>query len=241
MAEYAYLGSELELFSRASNWKAYHGRLIRPYLADEVLEVGAGIGATTNSLYKGHQRRWVCLEPDPELARTLSQRAAEGRLPDCCEVKVGTLSELGPEEMFDTIVYIDVLEHIEDDRAEARLATDHLREGGTLVVLAPAHQWLFTPFDEALGHYRRYDLDGLSRVIPDDLERAWLGYLDSVGLFASLGNRLVLRSRMPSKRQIALWDGVMVPLSRLLDPLLRYSVGKSVLGVWRKSSRGSNE
>jgi hypothetical protein len=239
MTNYTYLGSELELFSQASNWKAYYGRLIRSYLGNEVLEVGAGIGATTSSLYSG-QRRWVCLEPDPGLACTLGQRIAEGRLSECCEVEVGTLADLGPHKVFDSVIYIDVLEHIEDDRAEARLAADHLREGGTLMVLAPAHQWLFTPFDEALGHYRRYNLSGLTSVIPEDLETIWIGYLDCVGLLASLGNRLVLKSSMPNRRQIDLWDGAMVPLSRALDPLLRYSVGKSVLGIWRKSSRGSN-
>ena len=198
------------------------------------MEVGAGIGATTGSLCKGEQRRWVCLEPDPGLARTLEQRIAAGGLPECCEVRVETLPELSREEMFDTIIYIDVLEHIEDDEAQARLAADHLREGGALVILAPAHQWLFTPFDEALGHYRRYGLSGLSRVIPEDFECVWLGYLDCIGLIASLGNRFVLKSRMPSRRQIALWDKVMVPLSRLADPLFGYSIGKSLLGIWRK-------
>jgi len=234
MTNYTYLGSELELFSQASNWKAYYERFMRPYLGDEVLEVGAGIGTTTSYLCKKDQKRWVCLEPDPVLAHTLGQRISEGDLPKCCKVEVGKLSELGREEVFDTIVYVDVLEHIEDDETEARLASDHLREGGTLVVLAPAHQWLFTPFDEALGHYRRYGLSGLSKIIPEDLECVRLCYLDCVGLLASLGNRLILKSRIPSERQIALWDGVMVPLSKLFDPLLRYSVGKSVLGVWRK-------
>lgn len=240
MANYTYVGSELELFNRASNWKAYHGRLIRPHLGEDVLEVGAGIGATTGSLCNGGQRRWVCLEPDPELARTLEQRIKEGSVPQHCEVKVGTLAKLGREELFDSIIYIDVLEHIEDDKTEARLATDHLRAGGTLVVLAPAHQWLFTPFDEALGHYRRYDLNGMLGTMPENLECIRVGYLDCVGLLASLGNRLFLKSEMPSRRQIALWDGVMVPLSRLLDPVLHYSVGKSVLGVWQKKLEGPN-
>jgi len=235
LAEYTYIGSELELFSEASNWKAYCARLIRPYLGEEVLEVGAGIGATTGSLCNGSQRRWVCLEPDTGLARTLEQRIADGRLPECCKVRVGTLRDLSQEEVFDTVVYIDVLEHIEDHETEVKLAATHLREGGTLVVLAPAHQWLFTPFDEALGHYRRYDLNRLPRIIPEeDLYRVKLGYLDCVGLLASLGNRFILKSKMPSRQQIALWDGVMVPLSRLLDPLLRYSVGKSILGIWQK-------
>ena len=241
MAEYTYIGSELELFSEASNWKAYYARLIRPYLGEEVLEVGAGIGATTASLCSEDQKRWVCLEPDPELAHTLEGRIGGGLLPECCEVKVGTLPDLSEQEVYDSVVYVDVLEHIEDDETEVRLAAEHLREGGTLVVLAPAHGWLFSPFDQALGHYRRYDFKGLSRIIPRELERIRVGYLDCVGLLASLGNRFVLKSRMPSRRQIALWDGGMVTVSRLLDPLLGYSVGKSVLGIWQKSSRKIRE
>ncbi len=61
-----------------------------------------------------------------------------------------------------------------------------------------------------------------------------LRYLDSIGILASLGNQLFLRRSIPTPGQISLWDGVMVRLSRLVDPLLLYSVGKSVLAVWQK-------
>jgi hypothetical protein len=55
-----------------------------------------------------------------------------------------------------------------------------------------------------------------------------------VGIFASLGNRLLTRASMPTEAQIGLWDRWMVPLSRWIDPLLAYQVGKSVLAVWRR-------
>ena len=139
-------------------------------------------------------------------------------------------------DRFDTILYMDVLEHIADDRAELARAADQLRHGGHLIVLAPAHQWLFTPFDEAIGHYRRYTKSTLRAAAPDGLTLARLVYLDSIGMLASLGNRLVLKSSMPSPGQIALWDRLMVPLSRVADPFLGYSLGKSVLAVWKKSS-----
>jgi hypothetical protein len=57
-------------------------------------------------------------------------------------------------------------------------------------------------------------------------------YLDTVGLAASTANRLFLKSAMPSNSQIQTWDRLMVPLSRGIDPLLGYRVGKSVLGIW---------
>ena len=109
-----------------------------------------------------------------------------------------------------------------------------MKPGGHLVILSPAHPFLFTPFDQAIGHYRRYTKKTLREAIPAGLEPVRLVYLDAVGLFASLGNRLVLKSAMPSPGQIALWDRVMVPMSRVVDPVLGHAFGKSVLGVWRK-------
>lgn len=103
MTNLTYVGSELELFDKASNWKAYLGRLLEGYLGDEVLEVGAGIGATTARLCGGSQRRWVCLEPDPALAATLQRRVTE-TLPRCCEARLGTISDLNREEVFDSIL-----------------------------------------------------------------------------------------------------------------------------------------
>src|SRR5205814_658951 len=108
--------------------------------------------------------------------------------------------------------------------------------GGHVVVLAPANQWLYTPFDEAIGHYRRYTKKTLEALTADHLELRRLFYLDAVGLLASLGNRLLLQRAMPNPRQIAVWDRFLVRLSRLVDPLLAYSAGKSVVGVWRKQA-----
>lgn len=236
MQDYSYIGSELELFSQANNWKDYYGNLIEKYLQGRVLEVGAGIGATTEFLCKGHQKQWLCLEPDPILTEKIDLKISIGRLPPCCKSRVGTSADLEPKNLFDTIIYMDVLEHIKDDCSEVKIVTQHLSIGGYLVVLAPAHQWLFTPFDTAIGHYRRYNKKSLASVMPKSLNCIQLIYLDSVGLIASLGNRFVLKSKTPTKQQIQLWDKVMIPLSKKIDPILQYSLGKSVLGIWQKGS-----
>ncbi len=233
MSSYIYVGSELELFREARNWKAYYARVIRRYLGNEVLEVGAGIGGTTEILCRAQHQRWLCLEPDGDLILVLKETVAAGKLPSFCQVNQGTLTALSTYEKFDSILYIDVLEHIEDDFSEVQQAAEHLKAGGHLIVLAPAHQWLYSPFDAAIGHYRRYNQRSLA-ALPRHLECVFLGYLDSVGLLASLSNRWLKRS-MPTAKQIQLWDRAMVPVSTRIDPLLGYSIGKSVLGVWRKS------
>lgn len=229
-----YPGGELELFSAATTWKGYFGRRVARYLGRDVLEVGAGLGGTTRVLCRGDHRHWCCLEPDKALAARLGESIASGDLPACCEVRVGTIDDLGPAESFDTILYIDVLEHIEDDRAELARASARLRPGGHVVALSPAHQWLYTPFDRAIGHHRRYSRQGFGALAGVGLERVRLDYLDSAGLLASLANKLILKSAMPGPSQIAFWDRVLVRVSKLADPLLGYSAGKSVLAVWRR-------
>jgi ubiquinone/menaquinone biosynthesis C-methylase UbiE len=227
---YQYPGSELELFEKAQNWKGYLRQCMRPYLRGSVLEVGAGIGANALRFASLDFDHWTCLEPDLTLGRQISA----GTSPlDRHEVVLGDLSAIGAARRFDAILYIDVLEHIADDSAELCRAGRHLRSGGTLVILSPAHPWLYTPFDRAIGHYRRYTKKSLQAVAPAGLKLEKLAYLDSAGLLASLGNRLLLDQSMPTAAQIRTWDSLLVPCSRVLDRFLCQTVGKSVLGVWR--------
>jgi hypothetical protein len=231
---YEYAGTELDLFALAKNWKRYWSAHVRPYLKGDVLEVGAGMGANTPLLLGPSVETWTCLEPDQNLAERL-RMSLDGKS-DLSRHRViqGTINDLSCPSTFDSILYIDVLEHIENDVQELRTAWTRLKTGGRLVVLAPAHQALYTPFDEAIGHYRRYSKGSLRSTAPCDGELKTLLYLDSVGLLASAANRFVLRSAMPSERQILTWDRVIVPLSRILDPLTFHRIGKTVLGIWMK-------
>lgn len=233
-----YIGEELGLFAAAKNWKAYLAAQMKPFFGARVLEVGAGIGTTTAALCDGRAREWVCLEPDPRLLEKVEEQIAAGALPACCRPRAGTLAGFAEDELYDTILYVDVLEHIENDRDEAALAFRHLAPGGHLVVLSPAHPFLFTPFDQAIGHYRRYTRRSLAAISPPGSRRVRWRYLDAIGFFASLANRLMLSQSMPTARQLWVWDRLMVPLSRIFDRLLFYAFGKSVLGVWRRPASG---
>jgi SAM-dependent methyltransferase len=236
--ESAYLGGELDLFALAVNWKQYVKSAIGHYLVGDVLEVGAGIGGTTSALHDGSARRWVCLEPDENQARQLREMAA-GRWKTAAPlVVVGSLRTFAERPSFDCVVYMDVLEHIEDDAGEVKMAARLLRAGGRLVVLSPAHPWLFSAFDHQIGHLRRYTKNMLQALQPPGCVEEKLLYLDSLGLFLSLGNALLLRKALPSPSQIAVWDRVFVPGSRVLDRMLGGRFGKSVLAVWHKTSAG---
>ena len=146
----------------------------------------------------------------------------------------GTLEAIETHERFDTILYIDVLEHIRDDAGELVRAAVHLFPGGHLVVLVPAHQFLYAPFDQAIGHYRRYNLGMLAQLTPRGCQIAQEKMLDSIGFFASLANRVLLRTSMPTNRQIIFWDRILVPMSRVADRLTLHRFGKTAVMVWSR-------
>lgn len=226
-----YTGSELELFRNAINWKRYYARCLSRFVSGDVLEVGAGLGGTTPALSNANVRTWLCLEPDAKMLGPLKQ--AINALGKAYEASTGTIDDLG-QRQFDSILYIDVLEHIQDDALELKKAAARLRAGGHLVVLSPAHQWLFTEFDRALGHYRRYSRKELAALGPNELSLKEAFYLDSVGVVASLANRVLLKQALPTETQIQFWDKTLVPLSRVLDPCFARKLGKSVVAVWTK-------
>jgi SAM-dependent methyltransferase len=230
---YLYPGAELDLFAHARNWKRYWVSSL-PVLHGDVLEVGAGIASNTSLMIGPEVGTWTCLEPDRGLLDRLRERIAADPALARCQALGGTVAELDPARRFDAIVYIDVLEHIDHDAREMRDAAAHLAPGGLLVVLAPAHGWLYTAFDRAIGHCRRYTKASLAGVTPPDTTLRRLFYLDSAGLLASAANRLLLKQRMPNASQIRFWDRVLVPCSRVVDPITFHTIGKSVVGVWER-------
>lgn len=233
----SYIGDELSLFEKAVNWKQYWSSFVTPVLGNNVLEVGAGLGGTTRQLCKADfNGQWTCLEPDIELLNQLNAQQANGTIPAICRTQLGITNDLPETNAYSSLLYIDVIEHIEDDGAELQRAAKLLRPGGHLIILVPAHQWLFSPFDAAIGHYRRYNKARLKQVIPNGLDIVRFHYLDSVGLLASSANKLMLRQSNPTEAQIRLWDSLMVPASTFVDPLIGRALGKSVLLIARKPS-----
>ena len=234
MNEEVYIGKELEIFAKAEKWKKYFSKIISPYLGSTVLEVGAGIGATTEILCNERHKDWLCLEPDAALLAQVDEKMENKELPNSCRTQKGLVQDLDEDALFDSLIYIDVLEHIEKDQEEMENASEHLLAGGKIVILSPAYESLYSPFDKAIGHYRRYDKKSLSAITPSNCEILKMIYLDSVGVFLSFANRLFLRQNNPTDKQIQFWDKVIIPISRIIDPIIGYRTGRSILCIWEK-------
>jgi ubiquinone/menaquinone biosynthesis C-methylase UbiE len=236
MNDFKYSGEELDVFGDAHNWKSYWVKKISPYIGKDVLEVGAGIGATTMAFKNVPHDSWICIEPDTLLCEKILQRKNTGEIAINVKVLNCTVEKLMGKNKFDTILYIDVLEHIKNDREELEIAFNLLKEGGRIIILSPAHNYLYSPFDKKIGHYRRYNKKLLSEIIPSGMMIKTLHFMDSVGFFASLANRLILKQSDPSRAQVAFWDKAMVPFSKIIDPILFNSAGKSILAIFQKET-----
>lgn len=228
-----YQGSELVLFEHAANWKKYFSNQFTPYINGSVLEVGAGLGANTKILHNEKISTWVLLEPDTIMAEKLKEDILQKKLPANCSVQTGTIA--GVSEQFDTIIYIDVLEHIENDGEEVLKATRLLKNGGHLIILSPAFQILFSPFDKEIGHFKRYCKKDFKVMKTKNLKLKYSRYLDSLGYFAAFLNKYVLQQKYPSIKQVNFWDKTLIPISKIVDKILFYSFGKSILIVWQKT------
>jgi SAM-dependent methyltransferase len=227
-----YLGSELELFKNAINWKSYFSKKLSKSIYGDVLEVGAGIGI--NSSFLTHKKEnitsYTLVEPDEKLALQIEDNISQLKVEKI--IINGTIKAVS-DKKFDSIIYIDVLEHIEESKAEITLAKKCLKQNGLLIILVPAYNLLFSDFDRKIGHYRRYNKKILLKDINYEFSIVNVFYLDSVGFFASLANKLILKKELPSHSNIHLWDKYMIPLSKISDVLFFNSFGKSLIGIFK--------
>ena len=228
MNKYKYTGTELELFKDTKNWKKYIFNEIQEYIKGDVLEVGAGIGSFTNILKSSQFNSLVALEPDQEQCNISSTLVDDHRIEHIC----GTCANFRESYInFDTILYIDVLEHINDDANEINMAYSLLKQGGHLIILSPAHKYLFSEFDRSIGHYRRYNKD--ISMLFNKFSKIELAYLDSVGMLCSLFARLTSQI-CPTYSQIMFWDKFIIPISRIVDKITFHIIGKSILAIAKK-------
>lgn len=220
-----YQGTELELFASVVNWKNYWSSQISCNMKSSALEVGSGIGSNLRFLASKSDKLFL-LEPDSNFYRNFLVLIAETN-PKIMALN-GTISQIESGLTFDMIYYIDVLEHIENDRDELIRIATHLNPGGMLFILVPAHRLLFSDFDKSVGHFRRYDKKSFRKIVPVELRVTEMKYLDSVGAIGSLFNKVMGSGRV-TLHKIKFWDKYIVPLSKLIDPLLRYRLGKSLV------------
>jgi SAM-dependent methyltransferase len=144
----------------ARNYHRWILDLFAPHMGRRLVEVGAGTGSFSELLLERRPDALTLVEPSPEMHRRLAERVEGFRT----KTRVRTFNDtfaraarlIAEGEAPDSVIYVNVLEHIADDDAELRAVREVLAPGGRLFVSVPALHCLYAFFDRQLGHHARY-------------------------------------------------------------------------------------
>jgi len=223
----------LRTFSLTHNYNIWVMDMISPHVGHKTLEVGCGIGNLT--FYLQDLSDLVCIDiSDLYLAHM------QVDFPDLkllkCDLGSDALRELKPER-FDTVVCVNVLEHIEDDRKALANLFEILEPGGRLLLHVPALSALYGTLDRNLDHYRRYSRKGLLSLLNEiGFEIEQLNYCNPIAALGWFWNSRVLRKTALESWPTILFDK-LVPLIAAVERRFKPPFGMSLFAVARKSER----
>ena len=230
-----YAADDLETMSEAHRYQAHVFGLIRPHVGTRVLEVGCGIGTMSQQLVDVADRL-VCIEPNLNCA-TRARDVLEGNpriTLRVCHLEECDRAEL-LQERFDTIVCVNVLEHIEDDIRALRLFREVVAPaGGQVLIFVPAIQAAYGPLDAALGHHRRYTKRTLGGAFDAaGLDLVTMRYTNPIGLLGWMYNAHLTGTIEHTPGQVRLFETLIAPWALPLERLVAPPIGLSLFAVGR--------
>jgi len=220
----------LNVMSKATWYNRWLLSLIRPYLKDDILEVGTGIGNFTQML--ADYGEVTTIDVDVQYINKVKQEYGN-------RIKVGRGDiEIGDyffnKINFDSIVCLNVLEHIKDDRKAIKNMYELLNKGGYLILLVPANKFLFSDFDKNLGHYRRYSIKEIKSVLEESefgiRNLRYINWWAAIGWFVFM--KILKVNKMPENPV-----GIFDKLGKIFlfpEKIVKLPFGLSILAVAKK-------
>ena len=206
----------------------------RPFIRGNVLEVGIGHGSFCTLLPDNNHYTGVDIDPAlVDHAKTLYPQHNYYH----ADVIDPALPELVQRDHYDSVLCLNVLEHIENDKAALENLLAITKPDGYVLLFVPAFPGLYNSMDKLAGHHRRYTKSSFRAVIPDNATIAMLCYFNQVGGIGWWANRFSSYTSLENdaiNRQIRVFDRYVVPLSRACDPVTRHIFGQSLLCALRK-------
>ncbi|MCM3871054.1 MAG: class I SAM-dependent methyltransferase [Pyrinomonadaceae bacterium] len=238
--ERGYPGTELEAMSEAANYHRWILEIFKPYLGVHLVEVGAGIGSFSELILTEHVCKTLSLvEPSDSMYERLRIHVRQLDSDVTVDMYHATFVEaadlIKSEQAPDSIIYVNVLEHIADDETELSTVRRTLSASGRIFIFVPALQWLFGPFDERVGHLRRYSKSGLE----EKLHRCGFkilrsSYFDFAGIAPWWFNYRLLRSVTLDPEAVRFYDQYIIPFVRRIESVVTMPIGKNVIAIAEK-------
>ena len=225
-------------FSSAMELAYHYNRWIvtayAPYIGRSVLEVGIGHGAFHDLV---GAPSFVGIDVDPTMVER-ARRARPGVKWLVADVADDGFPELIGDRHFDTVLCVNVLEHVREQEAGLRNMLGVLAPGGHLLLFVPAFKSLYTDLDRLAGHIRRYRVRQVCRLLVGaGAEVLMAEYFNPVGGVGWWLNRFLSHRALESEvveSQVRFFDRYVLPASRALNPVTRGFFGQSVIAAARK-------
>lgn len=222
----------LHSLSHTPNFNRWMADRLKPWVGDDVLEIGAGLGSLTWQLLP-RRRRYLASDIDPVYLDYLRKRYAGLTRIEVARIDLAEPDDFAPwEGQFDTVVALNVVEHIEDDAAALAHIRRALKPGGRACILVPRGRWLYGSLDRVLEHYRRYtpaELADKLRAAGFELETQF-GF-NAITVPAWFVNGRILRRTRFGRFQLKVFDST-VWLWRRLDRWIPWP-GISLIAIGR--------
>ncbi|MDH4147327.1 MAG: class I SAM-dependent methyltransferase, partial [Acidimicrobiia bacterium] len=221
------LAGVLEPMDQARNYADWIAAMIRPWLGEKVMEVGAGDGTLSERM--APHCSLVATDPSARSVAALRQRFAAD---PSVTVDVGLLDDVADRHTVDTYVLVNVLEHIPDDVAALRLMGERLPNGGHIVLYVPAMAMLYSAFDASIGHYRRYTKRSLlGACAAAGLRVDTIHHVNAPGALAWLLSARVAGLEPTRRAGVVAYDRAVVPVVRRIESSWRPPLGQSLFCV----------
>ena len=234
--KYVYAGKDLEAMSFAVNYHRWILSLFEPFLGRRIVEVGAGTGSFSEMLLERRPESLSLVEPSTGMYRQLCLRVEE--LKPSVPVKTynnifrQVASQIKSSQQPDSILYVNVLEHIEDDFAELALVNSVLERGGRLFIFVPAFQWLHGSYDRKINHFRRYSRSELEqKCMAAGFTVIAAKYFDLLGVLPWWVKYRLIQSKKMEPGAVRFYDRRVVPIARNLESWFSPPLGKNILLV----------
>lgn len=226
---------DLEIMSRARNYAEWIFSKFRDLLGKRVVEIGAGIGNFTGKFID--KELVIAVDNYKPCIDYIKNRFADNNNIVPFEESIDSPSILSLSRYSpDTIVCINVLEHVENDIAALENMFSILTEGGKLILIVPAFQFMYGTIDRLVGHYRRYSRRDIEKkLISAGFYVKSVSYMNCIAPFAWYLNNRILKKQEESLAQVILYDRFVVPWLRKIEQIYLPPFGLSLVVVGEKS------
>jgi SAM-dependent methyltransferase len=219
----------LEGLATAVNHRRWFVELALPYLGDNPIEIGSGLGDYALE-WAEHLPRFTASEADPDRLVLLKERLADRTNIDVREMLLPT-TDRGD---YSSAVSYNVLEHIDDHVGALRSMSTLVRPGGRIILIVPAFMFAMSQVDIATGHVRRYTKKTMRAALTEaGLEIEKLHYANALGLIGYYGATSIFKLAPKEGPMVKLYDSLVLPVTKAAERLVKPPFGQSVFAVAR--------